>query len=98
MPIHDALKRLIIEYDEETGLVHFVDDLTVEAEAAFYSGDGEEPVVVYGQALLPRGPGFFAVAGTFGGEVSAVNPQFAPIVEFEFDPDSLNMGGEKPEQ
>ena len=29
----------------------------------------------------------FAVAGTFGGEVSAVNPRFAPIVEFEYDQD-----------
>ncbi len=76
-----------IEYDEESGLVHFVDPLTEAAEAAFYSGDDEDPVVIYGQALLPRGPGFFAVAGTFGGEVSAVNPQFAPIFEFEFDND-----------
>lgn len=74
-----------IEYDEETGLVHFVDRLTEAAEAAFYSADGEEPVVIYGQALLPRGSGFFAMAGTFGGEVSAINPRFAPIVEFEFD-------------
>jgi hypothetical protein len=76
-----------IEHDEDSGLVHFVDALTEAAEAAFYSGDGDEPVVIYGQALLPRGPGFFAVAGTFGGEVSAVNPRFAPIVEFEFDED-----------
>jgi hypothetical protein len=76
-----------IEHDEDSGLVHFVDALTEAAEAAFYSRDGDEPVVVYGQALLPRGPGFFAVAGTFGGEVSAVNPRFAPIVEFEFDED-----------
>lgn len=76
-----------IEYDEESGLVHFVDDLLEAGEAAFYSGEGEEPVVVYGQALLPRAPGFFAVAGTFGGEVSAVNPRFAPIIEFEFDDD-----------
>ncbi len=74
-----------IEYDEESGLVHFVDRLTEAAEAAFYSAEGEEPVVIYGQALLPRGAGAFAVAGTFGGEVSAVNPRFAPIVEFEFD-------------
>jgi hypothetical protein len=37
------------------------------------------------QALLPRGEGFFAIAGTLGGEVSAVNPQFAPIVEFVYD-------------
>lgn len=76
-----------IEYDEESGLVHFVDRLTEAGEAAFYSADGEEPVVVYGQALLPRGSGAFAVAGTFGGEVSAVDPRFAPIVEFEFDED-----------
>jgi hypothetical protein len=76
-----------IERDEDSGLVHFVDALTEAAEAAFYSGEGDEPVVIYGQALLPRGPGFFAVAGTFGGEVSAVNPRFAPIVEFEFDED-----------
>ena len=76
-----------IEYDEETGLVHFVDKLVEEGEAAFYSAEGDEPVVVYGQALLPRGNGAFAVAGTFGGEVSAVNPRFAPIVEFEFDED-----------
>ena len=46
---------------------------------------GQEPVVVYGQALLPRGPGFFAIAGTLGGEVTAVDPRFAPIIEFEFD-------------
>lgn len=76
-----------IEHDEESGLLHFVDPLIVEAEAAFYSSEGEEPVVVYGQALLPRGAGFFSVAGTFGGEVSAVNPRFAPMVEFEFDDD-----------
>lgn len=76
-----------IEYDEATGLVHFVDKLNEAAEAAFYSADGEEPEVVYGQALLPRGPGAFAVAGTFGGEVSAVHPRFAPIAEFEFDED-----------
>lgn len=76
-----------IEYDEGSGLVHFVDRLTEAAEAAFYSGDDEEPVVIYGQALLPRAPGFFVVAGTFGGEVSAVNPQFAQMVEFEFDDD-----------
>jgi hypothetical protein len=76
-----------IEYDEESGLVHFVDRLTEAAEAAFYSNEGEEPVVIYGQALLPRGSGAFAVAGTFGGEVSAVTPRFAPIVEFEFDAD-----------
>lgn len=74
-----------IEFDETTGLVHFVDKLNEAAEAAFYSADGEEPEVIYGQALLPRGNGFFAVAGTFGGEVSAVDPRFAPIVEFEFD-------------
>ena len=74
-----------IEHDEDSGLVHLVDPLVEAAEAAFYSGDGDEPVVVYGQALLPRGPGFFAVAGTFGGEVSAVNPRFAPMVEFEYD-------------
>ena len=74
-----------IEHDEDSGLVHFVDPLFEAAEAAFYSGHGEEPEVVYGQALLPRGPGFFAVAGTFGGEVSAVNPRFAPLVEFDFD-------------
>ncbi|MBT8488696.1 MAG: DUF2911 domain-containing protein [Gemmatimonadetes bacterium] len=76
-----------IERDEESGLLRFVDVLNEEAEAAFYSAEGEEPVVIYGQALLPRGPGFFAVAGTFGGEVSAVNPRFAPIVEFEFGED-----------
>lgn len=76
-----------IEYDEETGLVHFVDRLVEAGEAAFYSNEGEEPEVVYGQALLPRGAGAFAVAGTFGGEVSAVNPRFAPIIEFEFDAD-----------
>jgi len=76
-----------IEYDEESGLVRFVDSLTEAAEAAFYSAEDEGPVVIYGQALLPRGPGFFAVAGTFGGEVSAVSPRFAPLVEFEFDDD-----------
>lgn len=76
-----------IDYDEGTGLVWFVDALTEAAEAAFYSAEGEEPVVIYGQALLPRGSGYFAVAGTFGGEVSAVNPRFSPIVEFEFDGD-----------
>jgi len=76
-----------IEYDEESGLVHFVDPILVAAEAAFYSGDGEEPEVIYGQAFLPRGPGFFAVAMTFGGEVSAVSPRFAPIAEFEFGED-----------
>jgi len=76
-----------IEYDERSGLVRFVDALNEEGEAAFYSGEGEEPDVVYGQALLPRGPGFFMLAGTFGGEVSAVSPQFAPLVEFEFDED-----------
>lgn len=80
-----------IEYDEGSGLVHFVDPLTEAAEAAFYSGDDEDPVVIYGQALLPRGPGFFAVAGTFGGEVSAVNPQFALIVEFVFDDDGRGV-------
>lgn len=74
-----------IEYDRKSGLVHFVDPLIVEAEAAFYSGEGADPVVIYGQALLPRGPGFFALALTFGGEVSAVDPQFAQIVEFVFD-------------
>ena len=74
-----------VEHNEETGLLHLVDTLTEEAEAAFYSGEGEEPVVVYGQALLPRAPGAFAIAGTFGGEVSAINPLFAPVVEFEFD-------------
>ena len=79
-----------IEYDEATGLVLFVDPLMVEGEAAFYAADGEEPVVPYGQALLPRGaefPEFFVLAGTLGGEVSAVDPRFAPIVEFEFDDD-----------
>lgn len=74
-----------IEYDEPSGLVRLVDPLNEAAEAAFYSGNGEEPLVVYGQALLPRGAGAFAIAGTFGGEVSAVDPRFAPIVEFEFD-------------
>jgi hypothetical protein len=74
-----------IEYDQETGLVHIVDELFEAAEAAFYSGEGEEPVVIYGQALLPRGSGYFTVAGTFGREVSAVNPRFAPMIEFEFD-------------
>jgi hypothetical protein len=78
-----------IRYDEASGLVHFVDRLTEAAEAAFYSGDGADPEVVYGQALLPRAPGFFAVAGSFGGEVSAVNPRFAPLVEFEFDEGGL---------
>jgi hypothetical protein len=76
-----------IEHDEESGLVLFVDRLTEAAEAAFYSGEGEQPVAVYGQALLPRSPGFFAVAGTFGGEVSAVSPRSAPLIEFEFDDD-----------
>ncbi len=76
-----------IERDPESGLVHFVDPVVEAAEAAFYSGDGEQPVVVYGQALLPRSPGFFTVAGTFGGEVSAVNPRFSPIIEFEYGDD-----------
>jgi hypothetical protein len=76
-----------IERDEQAGIVLFVDPLVEAAEAAFYSEDGEQPVVVYGQALLPRAPGFFAVAGTMGGEVSAVNAQFAPIVEFEYGED-----------
>ena len=66
-------------------MVIFGDALMVEAEAAFYSADGEEPVVEYGQALLPRGPGFFMLSLTFGGEVSAVSPNFAPLAEFEFD-------------
>jgi len=74
-----------IEYDEGSGLVLLIDPLTAEAEAAFYSEDGEAPVVGYGQALLPRSAGFFTVAGTLGGEVAAVNPRFAPIAEFEFD-------------
>ena len=74
-----------IEYDEDSGLVMFVDELNEEGEAAFCSGEGEEPVVVYAQALLPRAPGFFMVAGTFGGEVSALTPRSAPIIEFEFD-------------
>ncbi len=76
-----------IDYDEATGLVRFHDPLTEEAEAAFYSGEGEDPEVVYGKALLPRGSGFFTVAGTLGGEVTALNPRFAPIIEFEFDGD-----------
>lgn len=76
-----------IDYDEDTGLVQFVDALTEAAEAAFYSGEGEDPVVIYGQALLPRTTGFFMLAGTFGGEVSAVSPRFAPLVEFVFDAD-----------
>jgi len=80
-------RPISIDYDEDSGLVWFVDALTAAGEAAFYSGEGEEPVVVYGQALLPRGPGFFNLAGTLGGEVSAINPRFAPIVEFEFDDD-----------
>ena len=80
-------RSIRIIHDEDSGLVQLVDPLVEAAEAAFYSGDGEEPLVVYGQALLPRGSGFFVVAGTFGGEVSAVNPRFAPIVEFEFDED-----------
>ena len=74
-----------IEHDEDSGMVLLVDALLEAAEAAFYSGEGEQPVVEYGQALLPRGEGFFAIAGTLGGEVSAVNPQFAPIVEFVYD-------------
>lgn len=74
-----------IDYDEASGLVWFVDDLTEAAEAAFYSGDGEQPVVVYGQALLPRAPGFFSIAGTLGGEVTAANPRFSPMIEFDFD-------------
>jgi len=76
-----------IERDEQSGLVHFVDPLVEAAEAAFYSADGEDPVVIYGQALLPRAAGFFMVAGTFGGEVSAVSPRSAPLAEFEFDED-----------
>ena len=76
-----------VEHAEETGLLFFVDPLNEAAEAAFYSADGEQPVVAYGQALLPRSPGFFALAGTLGGEVSAVNPRFSPILEFEFDDD-----------
>lgn len=74
-----------IGHHPDTGLLEFVDPLTAAAETAFYSGDGLEPVVAYSQALLPRGPGFFTLAGTFGGEVSAVNPRFASILEFEFD-------------
>jgi len=81
----DRPRPIRIEHDRESGLVYFVDPLMEAAEAAFYSGEGEQPVVTYGQALLPRGPGFFTLAGTLGGEVSAVNPQFASIVEFEFD-------------
>lgn len=76
-----------IEYHEESGLVRFDDHLLVAAEAAFYSNEGEQPEVEYGQALLPRGAGAFAVAMTFGGEVSAINPRFASILEFEFDED-----------
>ena len=38
-----------IEYDEESGLVHFVDRLTEAAEAAFYSAQGE---VVVGLCLF----------------------------------------------
>ena len=84
--VEEPRPRLIrIEHDPVTGIVHFVDPVVEAAEAAFYSGDGEAPIVVYGQALLPRSPGFFAVAGTFGGDVSAVNPRFAPMIEFEFD-------------
>lgn len=84
--VSEARPRAIrIEYDDQTQLVRFVDPLAEAAEAAFYSAEGDEPVVVYGQALLPRGPGTFAVAGTFGGEVSAANPRFAPLVEFEYD-------------
>ncbi len=78
-------RSIHIERDEDTGIVHFVDRLTEDAEAAFYSGEGEQPVVIYGQALLPRGGGAYAMAGTFGREVSAVNPRAAPIIEFEFD-------------
>lgn len=78
-------REIRIEHDPESGLVHFVDRLTEAAEAAFYSSEGEEPVVIYGQALLPRGEGFFTVAGTFGGEVSAVSPRSSPMVEFEYD-------------
>ncbi len=80
-------RPISIEHDTGSGLLHFVDALTEAAEAAFYSGDGDDPVVVYGQALLPRGSGFFAIAGTFGGEVAAVDPRRAPIVEFVFDED-----------
>lgn len=80
-------RPISIDFDEDTGLVTFVDPLTVAAEAAFYSSEGEQPVSVYGQALLPRGSGFFMVAGTLGGEVAAVNPQFSSIIEFEFDED-----------
>lgn len=76
-----------IDYDQATGLVWFVDPLTEAGEAAFYSADGEEPVVAYGQVLLPRGSGFFVLAGTLGGEVTAVSPRFSPIVEFAFDAD-----------
>ena len=78
-----------IDHDHESGLLLFDDPLTVAAEAAFYSAEGMEPVAVYGQALLPRTPGFFLVAGTFGGEVSAVSPQFAPLIEFEYNDDGL---------
>lgn len=76
-----------IDYDEGSGLVRFDDPLNEAGEAAFYSAEGEDPEVVYGQALLPRGGGFFTLAGTFGGEVSALDPRFAPMVEFTFDED-----------
>lgn len=81
-----------IEHDASTGLLRFVDPLTEEAEAAFYSAEGERPVVAYGQALLPRGAGFFMIAGTLGGEVSAVNPRFSPIIEFEYGDDGRAVG------
>lgn len=80
-------RAIQIHHNAESGLLFFDDALNTAGEAAFYSGSGVDPEVVYGQALLPRSEGFFAIAGTFGGEVSAVNPQFAPIIEFEFDED-----------
>jgi len=84
-PAHGASIGITGEVVTENAQLRRALALTEAGEAAFYSGEGEEPVVAYGQALLPRGPGFFALAGTFGGEVSAVNPRFAPIMEFEFD-------------
>lgn len=78
-----------LEWNQDTGAVSFQDPLADAVNEAWDAPEAEEeergPGGTWGQVLVPRGGGSYSVAGMIDGELASFSPEFAALLEFEFD-------------
>lgn len=75
-------RTIRFEHDSETGYLSLDDPLEAEMMASVME-DGSAPA--FTSVLIPRGEGMYMLASLMSGELASYNPEFARMIEFDFD-------------